>query len=141
MKIIGMIGTIGTIRTIRSIKKIRMMNRMKQLSLTLASLFIVLAGLSFQAFAETEPPVFKMTLKDHKFDPSVIKVPAGTKFKIEVKNEDQTSEEFESAVLNVEKIVGPKKTLRLVLGPLKAGNYSFVGEFNKSTALGEFHAE
>lgn len=88
-----------------------------------------------------EMPVHQLVLKDHKFEPAVIKVKAGEKFKLEVKNEDASTEEFESNVLNIEKFIGPKKTLKLTLGPLKPGKYPFFGEFHKATATGEIEAQ
>lgn len=105
-------------------------------------MFILMIGLliSYASVAD-ELPVYHIVIKDHKFIPDTIKVKADQKFKLEVKNEDSGSEEFESATLHVEKIVGPKKTLRLVLGPLKKGSYSFMGEFNQATAQGHVIAE
>ncbi|MFN7728378.1 MAG: cupredoxin domain-containing protein [Bdellovibrio sp.] len=88
-----------------------------------------------------ELTVYQVTLKNHKFEPSVLNVKAGQKFKLEVKNEDASTEEFESKVLNIEKFVGPQKTLKLTLGPLKAGRYPFFGEFHAATARGEIVAE
>ena len=103
-------------------------------------LFVSLT-LGFSAFADDEMPLFKMTLKNHKFQPSQFKVPAEKKFRVEIKNEDNTSEEFESSTMNIEKVAGPKKTLKLILGPLKAGKYPFFGDFNKDTASGAIEAE
>ena len=88
-----------------------------------------------------EMTVYQIVLKNHKFEPSVLNVKAGEKFKLEVKNEDASTEEFESNVLNIEKFVGPKKTLKLTLGPLKPGKYPFFGEFHAATAQGEIVAE
>lgn len=88
-----------------------------------------------------ELPLYQIVIKNHKFIPDTIKVKADQKFRLEVKNEDPGSEEFESATMHVEKIVGPRKTLKLVLGPLKKGSYSFMGEFNQATAQGHVIAE
>lgn len=93
------------------------------------------------SFAEEELPLYKTTIKNHIFEPAIIKVKADQKFRLEVKNEDAGSEEFESSTLSIEKIMGPKKTLKLILGPLKKGSYPFMGEFHQSTAKGEVIAE
>jgi hypothetical protein len=99
-------------------------------------------GLLFSVFVfADELPLYKIVIKDHQFIPDTIKVKADQKFRLEVKNEDAGSEEFESATMHIEKIVGPKKTLRLVLGPLKKGTYSFMGEFHQATAQGNVIAE
>lgn len=103
-------------------------------------LLVLVLFLSPAAFAD-EPLVFSIVLRNHRFEPSTLKVPAKKKFKLEVKNEDAGTEEFESNVLNIEKFVGPKKTLRLVLGPLEPGRYPFFGEFHSDTAKGEIVAE
>ena len=104
--------------------------------------FTLVLGLliSFSAFSD-ELPLYQIVIKDHKFIPDTIKVKADQKFRLEVKNEDSGSEEFESATMHIEKIIGPKKTLRLILGPLKKGTYSFMGEFHQATAQGNVIAE
>ncbi|MBX2996146.1 MAG: cupredoxin domain-containing protein [Bdellovibrionaceae bacterium] len=106
----------------------------------LTSFCMILALMASSALAQ-EMAVHQIVLKDHKFEPSVLKVKAGEKFKLEVKNEDASTEEFESNVLNIEKFVGPKKTLKLTLGPLKPGKYPFFGEFHQSTANGVIEVE
>ena len=88
-----------------------------------------------------ETPTFLISIKDHKFSPDTITVKEGQKFKIEVKNEDNSSEEFESNPMHIEKIIGPNKTLRLTLGPFKKGTYTFFGEFHLDTAHGKVVVE
>jgi hypothetical protein len=75
---------------------------------------------------------FELTIKDHKYTPEVLNVKANEKFKIKVKNEDSTSEEFESRSLVIEKFIGPKNSATVILGPLKPGTYDFFGDFHKS---------
>ena len=38
--------------------------------------------------------------------------------------------------LNREKVIAGKSTATIFVGPLKAGRYSFVGEYNEKTATG-----
>src|SRR5262245_41186057 len=45
-----------------------------------------------------------ITIKDHKFDPVEVRVPAGQAIKLTVKNLDASAEEFESKTLKVEKV-------------------------------------
>jgi hypothetical protein len=92
-------------------------------------------------FAQEEMPLYILVIKEHKFTPDTIKVKADRKFRLEVKNDDDGSEEFESSTLHIEKIMGPKKTIKLVLGPLKKGTYPFMGEFHQTTAKGQVIAE
>ena len=64
-------------------------------------------------------------------------MPAGKKVKLIVKNEDATPEEFESKKLKREKVIPGKSQATIFVGPLKAGEYPFVGEFHEDTASGK----
>lgn len=75
-------------------------------------------------------------IKDHKFDPAEITIPADTKVKLLVKNLDNTPEEFESYDMHREKIIRGNSQAVIFIGPLKAGTYSFFGEFNPESAKG-----
>jgi len=91
-------------------------------------------GASSLAVAET--PVVEISIKDHKFQPAEVTVPAGTKVKLLVRNLDSTPEEFESHELNREKIIPGGKQAVIYIGPLKPGKYPFFGEFHEDTAKG-----
>jgi plastocyanin len=78
----------------------------------------------------------KLVIRDHKFEPVELTVPAGQKIKLLVDNQDATPEEFESNELNREKIVVGKGTITVFLGPLDAGRYPFFGDFHQETAQG-----
>ena len=79
---------------------------------------------------------YTLTIKDHRFDPAEITIPADTRVKLVVKNLDPTPEEFESYELNREKIVPGGKEIIVYIGPVQAGRYPFFGEFNQDTAKG-----
>ncbi|MBW2941200.1 cupredoxin domain-containing protein [Zhongshania sp. CAU 1632] len=86
-------------------------------------------------------PEFEVAIRQHLFEPSVIVIPANTKIKLWVSNEDTTPEEFESYELNREKVVlGGQRSL-IFIGPLPAGEYPFFGEFNPKSAQGKIIAE
>jgi len=105
----------------------------------LPSLAFVLAfatGLSFGAPAAAADDEFRLVIRDHRFQPSEVIVPAGKKVKLVIENRDPTPEEFESHALNREKVIAGKSTATLFIGPLKAGRYPFVGEYNEKTAQG-----
>jgi len=106
---------------------------MNRLISALAGSIALFAFTSFSSAADFEATV---VIKDHRFDPAEVHVPAGRKIKLVVHNQDSTPEEFESHELRREKVIagGAKATIRL--GPLKPGRYPFVGEFNESTARG-----
>jgi hypothetical protein len=82
-----------------------------------------------------------LTLKDHRFVPEELEVPAGQKIKLIVKNQDASPEEFESKALKREKIVPARKQIVLSIGPLEPGSYEFVGEFHEATAKGRLVAK
>lgn len=81
-------------------------------------------------------PEFKLLIKDHRFEPAEITVPAGQKIKLIIQNHDATPEEFESKALNREKVIAGKSSATLFIGPLSSGRYAFVGEYNETTAKG-----
>ena len=95
-----------------------------------------LAALLLAAGAQAADPEVTLVIKNHRFEPSELKVKAGEKIKLVVHNQDSTPEEFESHALNREKVIPGKSTATIFIGPLKAGEYKFVGEFNEKTAKG-----
>jgi plastocyanin len=99
------------------------------------SLFAALILLSSQCFAEEKE--YLVQIKDHKFLPEILEIPAGQKFKLLVENLDKTLEEFESADLKKEKIVNGGKKITIVIEPLKSGEYKFFGDFHQKTAKGK----
>ena len=79
---------------------------------------------------------FTLTIKDHKYDPEDLAIPANTKVKLIVKNADTTPEEFESFDLNREKVVAAGSQIEVYVGPLDPGKYEFFGDFHQDTARG-----
>lgn len=83
------------------------------------------------------PPTFTIAIRGHLFYPAEVTIPAHTKVKLLIVNEDATPEEFESYELNREKVILGKSQTIIFIGPLKPGEYPFFGEFNISTAQGK----
>lgn len=98
------------------------------------ALLLALTISLFASTANADDP--QLIIKDHKFQPDRLEVPAGVKFKLMVRNNDPTAEEFESFQLNREKIVPPGKEIPVFLGPLDRGEYPFFGDFHQDTAKG-----
>ena len=94
-----------------------------------------------QTAAASEDGVYNIVIKDHKFTPEEIRVPAGEKIKLVVDNQDPTPEEFESDDFRREKIIAGNSKATIFVGPLKPGKYHFFGEFNLDTANGYLIAE
>jgi len=86
-------------------------------------------------------PIIPVVIKDHRFDPAEVRVPAGTKVRLLVENRDATPEEFESHELNREKVIPGGSKASIFIGPLAPGRYPFFGEFNEATAQGVVVAE
>src|SRR5579883_1020833 len=86
------------------------------------------------AFAADENAT--LTIKDHRFDPAELVLPAGKKVALLVKNLDPTPEEFESVELHREKVVPAGREVTVYIGPLSPGRYGFFGDFNQETAQG-----
>lgn len=101
---------------------------------------LISAVLLATAASAAEPEAL-LILKNHRFEPAELKVPAGQRVKLVVHNQDSTAEEFESHDLNREKIVPPGAKATIFIGPLKPGRYSFAGEYNEATAKGVLIAE
>ena len=99
-------------------------------------IFALLALFFLATAALADAPEVKLTLRNHRFVPSELVIPANTKVKLRVINEDATPEEFESHELNREKIVTGKATITVYVGPLKPGRYPFFGDFHQDTAQG-----
>lgn len=88
------------------------------------------------AMASAQAPEYTLTLRDHRFEPAELVVPAATKLRLKVVNSDPTPEEFESHELNREKLIAGGATVTIFVGPLEPGRYPFFGEFNEATAQG-----
>lgn len=104
---------------------------------------IVVAGLvlafgAAQAVAATspQPKVVTVTLKDHRFAPDTITVPAGVRVRIDITNRDATADDFDSDDLHVDKDLAPHGRASFIIGPLKPGSYAFKGELHAATAHG-----
>jgi plastocyanin len=98
----------------------------------------VLAAISLPVTAEAAGSAeVTLTLKNHRFTPATFPVPADQKVRITLVNEDPAAEEFDSHDLRVEQVVTPMATISFTIGPLKPGQYSFMGEFHAATAQGQ----
>lgn len=96
----------------------------------------VLMGISAPAWAEDAVPEFTLTIKDHTFTPAQLELPAGQRVKLIIDNQDPTPEEFESHKLKAEKVIPGASKGIVFVGPLKPGEYKFVGEFHEDKAKG-----
>jgi len=102
---------------------------------------VLLIALLLPFTAVAEDGVYSLIIKDHRFLPAEVTIPAGRKVKLLVDNQDPTPEEFESHSLNREKVIAGKSKATIYIGPLSPGRYTFEGEFNSKTAQGVIIAQ
>lgn len=110
---------------------------------SIARLALIATGLGCTALAAagSADGEAELAIRNHRFDPVEVHVPAGKKIKLVVRNLDSTPEEFESHELNREKVIAGGRTAAIWIGPLGPGRYPFFGEFNETTAKGTVVAE
>lgn len=105
----------------------------------MAALFA--AALTVLPAAAADATKVEIAIKDHRFVPAEIHVPAGERIRLVVRNEDAMAEEFESYELNREKVIPGGTEAVIFVGPLRSGTYPFFGEFHPETAQGRIIAE
>ena len=103
-------------------------------------LFFALAVAMLPLSLHAQQDEFAIAIKNHRFEPAELVVPAGKRVKLVVHNQDSTPEEFESHSLKREKVIKGGSKAIINIGPLKPGTYEFVGEYHESTAKGKIIA-
>jgi|SRR5580704_6991471 plastocyanin len=98
-------------------------------SLALAFLLALFASAS----AAADPGPVTITIRDHAFVPAEVKVPAGAKVELSIRNEQAMPAEFESASLHREKVISPGSAISVYVGPLNPGRYEFFDDFHPAT--------
>lgn len=111
------------------------MQASKSIALCAAALLLAASA----AYAQ-ELPTFRLEMKNGRFEPTEIVVPANTRFKLVLHNAGPEAEEFESLELKKEKVLSPGATSFLVFVPLQPGSYRFFGDFHPDTAQGHIVA-
>ncbi|HSN41475.1 MAG TPA: cupredoxin domain-containing protein [Burkholderiales bacterium] len=104
-------------------------------------MLMMVAGLALPLSVAAAPQEYKIVIKNHRFEPAEVVVPAGQKVKLLVENQDTTPEEFESHAMNREKVIPGGGKASIFIGPLKPGSYEFVGEYHEDTARGKVIAK
>jgi hypothetical protein len=107
----------------------------------LTGIAVLLAASGAAGAARAGKPVYEIEIRNHLFWPSELVIPAHTKIKLLVTNNDPTPEEFESYELNREKVIMGGRTAVIFIGPLAPGTYPFFGEFHPKSAQGRVLAQ
>ncbi|CBL44284.1 conserved hypothetical protein [gamma proteobacterium HdN1] len=93
------------------------------------------------AYADDGVVERELRIKDGRFYPEVVTVPAGKRIRLVVINEGPGPEEFESTQLRKETVLAEGVKRNVIIAPLKPGEYPFFGEFHMDTANGILKAE
>jgi plastocyanin len=102
---------------------------------------LLIAAFAVPLGVRAETPEFTIAIKNHRFEPAEITVPAGQKVKLVIHNQDATPEEFESHDLRREKVIAAGAKASIWVGPLQPGTYVFFGEYHEATAKGRLIAK
>ena len=86
----------------------------------LAAIGLLLLTLAVPAAAQAPGPI-TITVRDHKFEPSEVSVPAGVKAELVIRNEQKTPAEFESHSLKREKVIRARRLGENLRRPAEAG--------------------
>lgn len=84
---------------------------------------------------------FRLSIRDHRFEPAELRVPAGKRIRLTIVNQDPAAEEFESYPLHREKLIPGNSSGTVYIGPLEPGRYPFFGDFHPQTTTGVIVAE
>ncbi|AOE61129.1 cupredoxin domain-containing protein [Pseudomonas corrugata] len=76
----------------------------------------------------------ELSVREHKFTPAPLTIPADTKVKITLHNLDSTTAEFISDDFKGGKLVAGGKTASFFIGPLKSGTYEFHDEYHEAAS-------
>jgi plastocyanin len=113
---------------------------MRRARLSIVAVLALLASVDAGARAE-DAFTATITIRDHRFEPSEVHVPAGKRILLTVINTDPLSEEFDSSALKVEKVIAGESQGVVHISPLNPGRYDFIGEYHDATAKGQVIAE
>lgn len=108
-----------------------MLNR--QLQLWRSIMLAVALAITGCHTALAQDTTLQITVQNHQFSPSELRVPANKPLVILIKNNDATPMEFESVSLRVEKVIAPKSQGSVRVRALSPGRYEFFDDFNQKT--------
>lgn len=107
--------------------------RFRPIAIAMAVAAVLFAAVPLSA---NEDKPIELTIRNHKFHPARVEVPAGRLFTLRVRNSDGTPEHFDSRDLRIEKVIRGNSVGVMTIRPLAPGEYRFVGENHADTAKG-----
>lgn len=102
---------------------------------------ILIALLFIPAVSVAADAQYRLSIREHRFEPVELRVPAGKRIRLTIVNQDAAPEEFESYELHREKLIPGNSSGTVFIGPLQPGRYPFFGDFHPNTTTGVIIAE
>ena len=103
--------------------------------MSVSRLFLLATITLFAAAAQAQDvALYKLVARDGKFEPAVLEVAAGKRFRLEVTNEGKKPIEFESKDLKQEKVIAAGAKATVYVSPLKPGEYKYIDDFDQSNS-------
>ncbi len=101
----------------------------KKITLAIAAALMLASTATAQ-----EPPRFAVSLNNGVVSPSLITVPANTLIVLTISNDGNSTAEFESKALHIERVLAAGMSVAIRLRNLAPGEYEFVDEFTEDLA-------
>jgi Cupredoxin-like domain len=79
------------------------------------------SAFSLTAAWAADDPSYALSIRNHRFSPAQIEIPANTKVRLVIRNEDPSPEEFDSTQLRRERVIPGGSEATLYVGPLPPG--------------------
>jgi Cupredoxin-like domain len=90
----------------------------------------LVALLCMATLAYAESPTAELVIQNQQFTVQQLALPAATKIKLVIHNQDSLPAEFESYDLSREVVVPGHSSVTVYIGPLTPGRYNFFNDFN-----------
>ncbi len=91
-------------------------------------LFLVILAVPVAASADETSRI--IVINNQRFDPALLRLPAGKKVKLTIRNQGSLPAEFESTDLSREVVIPINGKVTVYVGPLEVGEYQFFNDFN-----------
>lgn len=104
------------------------MNRARSPHPLLGAVLLLIVGLPAAAATADSTP--QLVIRDQRFVPDALTIPAGRSVRILVSNEDAIPAELESYDFNREQVIPGHTEIPIFVGPLEPGTYGFFNDFH-----------
>jgi hypothetical protein len=94
------------------------------------SMPVLVALMCAATMAYAESPITELVIQNQQFTVQELALPAATKIKLVIHNQDSLPAEFESYDLSREVVVPGHSSVTVYIGPLSPGRYNFFNDFN-----------